>query len=81
MNKKIKVNLTGKILEIIKRQNKSLVRISCDTFMLDLPCPENCDFRLEDYVVFSSEIIINQIITREEFNQQSKNKMEVQDER
>jgi len=48
--------------------------------LIDIPCPENCDFRLEDNVILKCELIINQITSKEEINQQT-NKMEVQDER
>jgi len=80
MNEKFQINLEGKILEVIKPANKCFVKINCNSFLIDIPCPENCDFRLEDNVILKCELIVNQITSKEEINQQT-NKMEVQDER
>ena len=81
MIEKFQINLEGKVLEVIRPGEKCFVKISCKPFLIELPCPEVSDFRLEDVIILNCEIIINKIMTKEEFNQKSTNKLEVQDER
>ncbi|MGB9664492.1 MAG: hypothetical protein ACPL25_06190 [Ignavibacteria bacterium] len=75
------MDIEGKIFEVIKPGEKCIVKIGVNPFMLDLPCPETCDFRLEDEVVLSCEIIIKCLKTKDELNPKPTNKLEVQDER
>lgn len=81
MNIKFKMNLEGKILEVIKPGEKCFIKIKVNSFMIDLPCPEMCDFRLEDNLLLNCELIVNDLNIKDEINKNSKNKLEVQDER
>lgn len=80
MIEKFQIDLEGKILEVIKPGEKCFVKICINSFLMDFPCPEVCDFRLEDNIVLSCELIINSLKTKDELNQKSTNKLEVQDE-
>jgi hypothetical protein len=81
MNEKFQINLEGKVLEVIKPGEKCFIKVSCNPFLIELPCPDVNEFRLEDIIILNCEITIKRLMTKEEFNQKSTNKMEVQDER
>lgn len=74
MNKKYYLNLTGKVLEIVNPTEKCFIKIQIDSFLLDFPCSEDCDFHLEDKVFIESEILIKKISQFENLNNQSTNK-------
>ncbi len=80
MNMKFNINLEGKILEVIKPGEKCFIKIKVNSFLIDLPCPEMCDFRLEDNLLLNCELTINDLIIKDEIKKNFTNKLEVQDE-
>jgi hypothetical protein len=77
---KFNINLEGKILEVIKPGEKCFIKIKVNSFLIDLPCPEMCDFRLEDNLLLNCELTINDLKIKDEIKKNFTNKLEVQDE-
>lgn len=74
MNKKYSIKFTGKILEIVRPDEKCFVKIQIEPFLLELTCPESCDFHLEDKVFLDGEIIIKNLRQFENLISNSTNK-------
>lgn len=81
MNIKFQISLDGKILEVIRPGERCFIKIKVNSFMVDLPCLEMNDFRLEDDVSLHCELIISDLKKKDEINKNSTNKLEVPDER
>jgi len=81
MNTNYQIKLNGKVIEVVKPDDQCFIKIQIDSFLLEIPCPSNCEFRLEDKILVDSEIRIHQIFSQEEINNKLTNKSEVQDER
>ncbi len=80
MNAKYSITLKGKVLEVVKPAENCFIRIQIEPFLLEFPCPESCDFHLEDRIILKGEIQIENISQTEILNNHSIKKMEVQDE-
>ncbi len=61
MNVEHNFNLQGKVLEILKPDDTCFIKVRIEPILIELQCPENCDFHLEDRVVIECEIIVKKL--------------------